>query len=130
MEFFLSYGTKGSKTRLGIPFVEQCKKGDKCKFSHDDVENKSEKKSIYVDLRDEDSREEGKSSSGTGQEKVEFKAGHHIDLQNCDSYLELTAETLILQANVGLTLLPNLHEVNRRKANLYEEEGKFPEAAD
>ncbi|XP_076342758.1 zinc finger CCCH domain-containing protein 15-like isoform X2 [Tachypleus tridentatus] len=32
---------------------EQCKKGDKCKFSHDDVENKSEKKSIYVDLRDE-----------------------------------------------------------------------------
>ncbi|XP_076343020.1 zinc finger CCCH domain-containing protein 15 homolog isoform X2 [Tachypleus tridentatus] len=32
---------------------EQCKKGDKCKFSQDDVENKSEKKSIYVDLRDE-----------------------------------------------------------------------------
>ncbi|XP_076363500.1 uncharacterized protein LOC143253458 isoform X1 [Tachypleus tridentatus] len=42
------------------------------------------------------------------------------ELHNCDSYLELTPETLILQANVGLTLLLNLHEVNRRKANLYE----------
>ncbi|XP_076305590.1 zinc finger CCCH domain-containing protein 15 homolog isoform X1 [Tachypleus tridentatus] len=52
------------------------------------------------------------------------------ELQNCDSYLELTAKTLILQANVGLTLLPNLHEVYRRKANLYGEEGKLPEAAD
>ncbi|XP_076363730.1 zinc finger CCCH domain-containing protein 15 homolog isoform X2 [Tachypleus tridentatus] len=44
------------------------------------------------------------------------------ELHNCDSYLELTAETLILQANVGLTLLINLHEVNRRKANLYGKE--------
>ncbi|XP_076307488.1 uncharacterized protein LOC143223422 isoform X2 [Tachypleus tridentatus] len=53
------------------------------------------------------------------------------ELQNCDSYLELTAETLILQANVGLTLLiSNLYEVNRRKANLYGEERKLPEAAD
>lgn len=32
----------------------QCTKGDKCKFSHDlKVEKKSEKKSVYVDLRDE-----------------------------------------------------------------------------
>lgn len=32
-----------------------CGKGDKCKFSHDlSVENKTEKRSIYVDIRDED----------------------------------------------------------------------------
>lgn len=32
----------------------QCTKGDKCKFSHDlKVEKKSEKKSVYVDLRDD-----------------------------------------------------------------------------
>lgn len=32
----------------------QCTKGDKCKFSHDlKVEKKAEKKSVYVDLRDE-----------------------------------------------------------------------------
>lgn len=31
-----------------------CTKGDKCKFSHDlAVENKVEKRSIYVDMRDE-----------------------------------------------------------------------------
>jgi len=32
-----------------------CTKGDKCKFSHDlSQENKVEKRSIYVDMRDED----------------------------------------------------------------------------
>ena len=31
----------------------QCKKGDKCKFSHDlSLEGKSEKRSMYVDKRD------------------------------------------------------------------------------
>ncbi|XP_013782388.1 zinc finger CCCH domain-containing protein 15-like [Limulus polyphemus] len=36
----------------------QCKKGDKCKFSHDvSIERKSEKKNIYFDVRDEDSME-------------------------------------------------------------------------
>lgn len=31
-----------------------CTKGDKCKFSHDlTIENKVEKRSIYVDMRDE-----------------------------------------------------------------------------
>lgn len=31
-----------------------CTKGDKCKFSHDlSVENKAEKRSIYVDMRDD-----------------------------------------------------------------------------
>ena len=31
----------------------QCKKGDKCKFSHDlSMEGKSEKRSMYVDKRD------------------------------------------------------------------------------
>lgn len=33
----------------------QCTKGDKCKFSHDlSVERKCEKRSVYVDERDED----------------------------------------------------------------------------
>lgn len=33
----------------------QCGKGDKCKFSHDlAVERKVEKRSIYVDMRDDD----------------------------------------------------------------------------
>lgn len=40
----------------------QCTKGDKCKFSHDlSLERKGEKKSVYVDCRDED-LEKGKSS--------------------------------------------------------------------
>lgn len=35
-----------------------CSKGDKCKFSHDPtVERKAEKKSVYVDMRDEDTME-------------------------------------------------------------------------
>ncbi|GFQ96058.1 zinc finger CCCH domain-containing protein 15 [Trichonephila clavata] len=35
-----------------------CGKGDKCKFSHDlAIERKSEKRSIYVDMRDEDAME-------------------------------------------------------------------------
>lgn len=35
-----------------------CTKGDKCKFSHDlTVENKVEKRSIYVDMRDDDGME-------------------------------------------------------------------------
>lgn len=33
----------------------QCTKGDKCKFSHDlSMERKCEKRSVYVDERDED----------------------------------------------------------------------------
>jgi len=33
----------------------QCGKGDKCKFSHDlTMDNKVEKRSIYVDMRDDD----------------------------------------------------------------------------
>lgn len=33
----------------------QCTKGDKCKFSHDlSVERKCEKRSVYVDERDEE----------------------------------------------------------------------------
>lgn len=41
----------------------QCTKGDKCKFSHDlKLQNKSEKKSVYVDMRD--SGKGGESSGG------------------------------------------------------------------
>jgi len=33
----------------------QCTKGDKCKFSHDlSLERKCEKRSVYIDARDED----------------------------------------------------------------------------
>lgn len=33
----------------------QCTKGDKCKFSHDlSLERKGEKRSVYIDARDED----------------------------------------------------------------------------
>ena len=40
----------------------QCKKGDKCKFSHDlTLEGKSEKKSLYVDDRDLEEGEQEKS---------------------------------------------------------------------
>lgn len=37
----------------------QCTKGDKCKFSHDlTLERKCEKRSLYVDGRDEDGRDD------------------------------------------------------------------------
>lgn len=40
----------------------QCTKGDKCKFSHDlSLERKGEKKSVYVDCRDDD-LEKGESN--------------------------------------------------------------------
>lgn len=33
----------------------QCGKGDRCKFSHDlTIERKAEKRSLYVDMRDDD----------------------------------------------------------------------------
>lgn len=33
----------------------QCTKGDKCKFSHDlSLERKGEKRSVYIDARDEE----------------------------------------------------------------------------
>ena len=52
----------------------QCKKGDKCKFSHDmSLEGKSEKRSMYVDARE---LEEGK----------QLHAHSHIDMymyMNC-----------------------------------------------
>lgn len=35
----------------------QCKKGDKCKFSHDlTIERKAEKRSLYCDMRDDDEK--------------------------------------------------------------------------
>ena len=39
-----------------------CSKGDKCKFSHDlSLENKTEKRSMYVDSRDTELQEGGDS---------------------------------------------------------------------
>lgn len=45
----------------------QCTKGNKCKFSHDlTVERKSEKRSIYVDMRDDE--------EGGGPSTIEIEA--------------------------------------------------------
>jgi hypothetical protein len=55
----------------------QCTKGDKCKFSHDlKVEKRSEKKSVYVDLRD-DQKEGGMEDwdEQTLRDAVEKKHG-------------------------------------------------------
>jgi hypothetical protein len=47
----------------------QCTKGDKCKFSHDlAIERKGEKKSIYVDIRDQD--KEGESMENWDETKL------------------------------------------------------------
>lgn len=46
----------------------QCGKGDKCKFSHDlTVERKVEKRSLYVDMRDED----GDTMENWNEEKLQ-----------------------------------------------------------
>lgn len=51
----------------------QCTKGAKCKFSHDlAVERKGEKRSIYVDMRDDD--EENALENG-GKEIIEKSEG-------------------------------------------------------
>ena len=44
----------------------QCRKGDKCKFSHDlELEGRAEKKSLYVDTRDlEEGEGEGRKGEG------------------------------------------------------------------
>lgn len=46
----------------------QCGKGDRCKFSHDlSVERKVEKRSMYVDMRDD---EEGDTMENWNEEKL------------------------------------------------------------
>lgn len=46
----------------------QCGKGDRCKFSHDlNVERKVEKRSLYVDMRDED----GDTMENWNEEKLQ-----------------------------------------------------------
>lgn len=48
----------------------QCGKGDKCKFSHDlTVERKVEKRSLYVDMRDEDG--DGDTMENWNDEKLQ-----------------------------------------------------------
>lgn len=56
----------------------QCTKGDKCKFSHDlKIEKKSEKKSIYTDMRDEENKDGGMENwdEETLRDAVEKKHG-------------------------------------------------------
>lgn len=55
----------------------QCTKGTKCKFSHDlTVERKAEKRSLYVDMRDNDDQETMESwSEEKLKEVVEKKHG-------------------------------------------------------
>lgn len=54
----------------------QCTKGDKCKFSHDlKVEKRSEKKSVYVDLRDEKENGMENWDEETLRDAVEKKHG-------------------------------------------------------
>lgn len=49
----------------------QCGKGDRCKFSHDlTVERKVEKRSLYVDMRDEDGAE-GDTMENWNDEKLQ-----------------------------------------------------------
>lgn len=52
---FLSAGVDPKSVLCAFYKQGQCTKGDKCKFSHDlSVERKCEKRSVYVDERDED----------------------------------------------------------------------------
>lgn len=61
MSFFFS-GVDPKSVLCAFFKQGQCTKGDKCKFSHDlSLERKGEKKSVYVDCRDED-LEKGKFS--------------------------------------------------------------------
>lgn len=54
----------------------QCTKGDKCKFSHDlKVEKRAEKKSVYVDLRDEKENGMENWDEETLRDAVEKKHG-------------------------------------------------------
>lgn len=47
----------------------QCGKGDRCKFSHDlTIERKAEKRSLYVDMRDDD--EENDTMENWDEEKL------------------------------------------------------------
>ncbi|XP_067002403.2 zinc finger CCCH domain-containing protein 15 homolog [Anabrus simplex] len=54
----------------------QCTKGERCKFSHDlNLERKSEKRSVYVDLRDDDEDTMENWDESKLQEVVEKKHG-------------------------------------------------------
>lgn len=71
----------------------QCTKGDKCKFSHDlTIERKAEKRSLYVDMRDDgledtmDNWDEGKL-----KEVIEKKHGEtNSAMPNTDIVRKLT----------------------------------------
>lgn len=54
----------------------QCTKGSKCKFSHDlTIERKAEKRSLYVDMRDDDEETMESWSEEKLKEVVEKKHG-------------------------------------------------------
>ncbi|GFY45023.1 zinc finger CCCH domain-containing protein 15 [Trichonephila inaurata madagascariensis] len=69
-----------------------CGKGDKCKFSHDlAVERKSEKRSIYVDMRDEDEMENwDETKSSEAVEKKRGENGSKVPRSNiiCKHFLD------------------------------------------
>lgn len=49
----------------------QCTKGDKCKFSHDlTIERKTEKRSVYFDVRDADAEAEGETMENWDETKL------------------------------------------------------------
>lgn len=55
---YLLSGTDPKSVLCAFYKQGQCSKGDKCKFSHDlSVERKVEKRSLYVDMRDDDNME-------------------------------------------------------------------------
>lgn len=60
----------------------QCGKGDRCKFSHDlSVERKAEKRSLYVDMRDDDDDNMANWDETKLQEVIERKHGESNQTQ-------------------------------------------------
>ncbi|XP_065161023.1 LOW QUALITY PROTEIN: zinc finger CCCH domain-containing protein 15 homolog [Atheta coriaria] len=56
----------------------QCTKGDKCKFSHDlTIERKAEKRSLYVDMRDDDEKEKDTMEDWTEEKLLEVIEKKH-----------------------------------------------------
>lgn len=81
----------------------QCGKGDKCKFSHDlTVERKVEKRSLYVDMRDDDDDTMDNWNDEKLKEVVDQKHGKEKRMPTTD----------IVSGNISYRTQSDLNEFN------------------
>ncbi|PKU35317.1 zinc finger ccch hypothetical protein [Limosa lapponica baueri] len=86
----------------------QCTKGDKCKFSHDlSLERKCEKRSVYIDARDEDLEKD--TMDNWDEKKLEEVVNKKHDKKKEEKQDEISLEDLIEKERAALG--PNVTKI-------------------